>query len=117
MISQGDIYWINLGPASGSAPAYRHPHVIVQNNVFNCSRINTVVTCALTSQLKRADAPGNVLINKGEANLPKTSVINVSQLITVDKTDLAEKIGTLSKTRLQEVLDGLFLLLMPKDID
>lgn len=116
MINQGDIFWLDLGEPSGSAPGYRHPHVVVQNNLFNRSRINTVVVCALTSNLKRAQAPGNVLLSKGEANLPKPSVVNVSQIYTVDKRDLVEKIGTLSKDRVREILDGIRLVLEPRDI-
>ena len=73
---------------SGSEPAYIHPHVVIQNNVFDRSRVNTVVVCALTSNLKRAKAPGNVLLEKGEANLPKQSVVNITQLFTVNKSDL-----------------------------
>ena len=76
---------------SGSEPAYRHPHVVIQNNLFNQSRINTVVVCALTSSLQRASAPGNVLLKPKEANLPKQGVVNVSQIFTVDKTQLEEK--------------------------
>jgi len=98
-IRQGDIYWIDLREPKGSEPGYRHSHVVVQNNVFNGSRIGTVVVCALTSNVKRAAAPGNVFLEKGEANLKKDSVVNVTQLVTVDKTDLIEQIGTLSPTR------------------
>ncbi len=116
MIGQGDVFWVALGRPSGSAPGYRHPHVVVQNNVFNCSRISTVVLCALTSNLKRAAAPGNVLLAKGEANLPKRSVVNVTQMVTVDKADLVEKIGTLSRDRVEEVLDGVSLVLEPMDV-
>ncbi len=112
-IKQGDIYWIRLGAPKGSELGYRHPHVVVQNDVFNASRINTVVVCALTSNLKRAQAPGNVTLLKGEANLPKKSVVNISQLLTVNKLDLAEKIGSLSSKRTQEIIDGVNLLLDP----
>lgn len=117
MINQGDVFWIDLGEPSGSGPGYRHPHVVIQNNLFNRSRINTVVVCALTSNLKRADAPGNVLLSPGEANLPKRSVVNVSQIFTVDKSDLVEKIGTLSRQRVREILDGIQLLLEPREAD
>jgi mRNA interferase MazF len=117
VINQGDVFWIELGEPSGSAPGYRHPHVVVQNNLFNRSRINTVVVCALTSNLKRADAPGNVLLSPGEANLPKRSVVNVSQIFTVDKSDLVEKIGTLSRQRVHEILDGIQLLMEPREVD
>jgi mRNA interferase MazF len=117
VINQGDIYWIGLGDPAGSGPGYRHPHVVVQNNVFNKSRVNTVVVCALTSNLKRAAAPGNVLLDKGEANLPKQSVVNISQLFTVDKRDLVEKIGTLSPRRVRQILAGILLLIEPRDIE
>ena len=117
MIGQGDVYWIDLGAPSGSGPGYRHPHVVIQNNVFNRSRINTVVVCALTSNLRRAQAPGNVLLEVGEASLPKQSVVNVSQIFTVDKGDLVERVGTLSSTRVRQVLDGVSLLLEPRDVD
>jgi mRNA interferase MazF len=90
--------------------------VVVQNNLFNSSRIHTVVVCAITSNLKRAEAPGNVLLKQGEANLSKASVINVSQIFTVDKNSLNEKIGTLSLQRVRQVLKGIQLLLEPRDI-
>ena len=117
VINQGDVFWVNLGEPAGSGPGYRHPHVVIQNNVFNRSRINTVVVCVLTSNLKRAQTPGNVLLEKGEANLPQRSVVNVSQIFTVDKRDLVEKIGTLSRQRVRQILDGIRLLTEPRDID
>ena len=117
VIRQGDVFWVNLGTLRGSAPGYRHPHVVVQNNLFNASRISTVVVCALTSQVRYANAPGNVLLNKGEAKLPKASVVNVSQMFTVDKSDLEEKIGTLSGHRIKEILDGVALVLQPRKVD
>ena len=115
-IKQGDIFWIDLGTPKGSAPGYRHPHVVVQNNVFNQSKINTVVVCSLTSNLKRADAPGNVLIEKGEGGLKKDSVVNISQIITVDKSDLLEKIGTLSPLRIKQLIEGVKLLIEMRDL-
>ena len=117
MIRQGDLFWLDLGEPSGSAPGYRHPHVVVQNDVFNASRIRTVVVCALTSNLRRSAAPGNVLLEAGEANLPRASVVNVSQIHTVDKQDLVEKIGTLSAERTHQVLEGIRLLLEPRQVD
>jgi len=117
VINQGDIFWVNLKEPSGSEPGYRHPHVVIQNNLFNQSRINTVVVCALTSNLKRAKAPGNVLLNKGEANLPKKSVVNISQIFTVNKSDLSEKIGVLSRERFNQVLEGIKLLTEPREVD
>jgi len=115
VINQGDIYWVELEEPSGSEPGYRHPHVVVQNNVFNRSQIQTVVVCALTSNLKRASAPGNVLLDKKEGNLPKQSVVNVSQIFTVDKSQLGEYIGTLSPKRMREILDGIKLILEPRE--
>ncbi|MGF1460223.1 MAG: type II toxin-antitoxin system PemK/MazF family toxin [Leptolyngbyaceae cyanobacterium] len=117
MVNQGDIYWVDLGDPIGSAPGYQHPHVIVQNNAFNDSNIRTVVVCALTSNLRRANAPGNVLLKPGEANLPKQSVVNISQIFTVDRNQLGEKIGTLSPQRIRQILDGLYLLLEPYGSD
>jgi len=116
VIVQGDVFWVDLGEPSGSQPGYRHPHVVVQNNIFNGSRLNTVVVCALTSNLKRAEAPGNVLLEKGEANLSKRSVVNITQIFTVDKADLVEKIGSLSRERVRQILDGILLLMEPRDI-
>jgi mRNA interferase MazF len=114
VINQGDVFWFDLGEPSGSESGYRRPYVVVQNNIFNYSRINTVVVCAITSNLSRAAAPGNVLLEQGEANLPKRGVVNISQLFTVNKTDLREKIGSLSTKRMNQVLAGLQLLLEPR---
>lgn len=116
VIRQGDMFWIDLDAPSGSAPGYLRPFLIIQNNLFNRSRIHTVVVCALTSNLQRAHAPGNVLLSLEEGNLPKQSVVNISQIFTVDKSDLMEKIGTLSPERMQEILDGIRLLMEPRDI-
>jgi mRNA interferase MazF len=109
-IRQGQVYWLDFGSAAGSAPAERHPCVVVQNDVFNRSTIATSVVCLITSNLSRANAPGNVLLKKGEANLPKASVVNISQLLTVDKAELVECIGKLSVTAAGAVRDGLYLL-------
>ena len=116
MIQQGDIFWVNLGDPRGSEGGYRYPHVVIQNNVFNESRINTVVVCAITSNLKRAEAPGNVLLRKGEGNLPKDSVANISQIITVNKSDLLEKIGRLSPSKVKQIIEGVSLLIEPREI-
>ena len=113
-IKQGDIFWVTLGP--GSEPVYRHPHVVIQNNLFNQSKINTVVVCALTSNLTRAKSPGNVLLRKGEGNLKKESVVNITQMITVNKSDLIEKIGSLSPARIREIIEGITLLIEPREI-
>lgn len=115
VISQGDIYWINLEEPAGSEPGFRHPHVVIQNNLFNRSRIDTVVVCLLTSNLRLAKAPGNVLLEKGEGNLAKQSVVNISQIYTIDKSDLVEWIGALSEKRVRQILDGVRLLTEPRD--
>ncbi len=117
MIHQGDVYWVELDEPTGSEPGYRHPHVVIQNNLFNHSQIRTVIVLALTSNLKRAAAPGNVMLEKGEANLPKQSVVNVSQVFTVDKSQLDEYIGTLSAKRVREILNGIRLVIEPREIE
>lgn len=116
VIKQGDIYWIDLGEPVGAQSAYCHSHVVIQNNVFNKSRIATVVVCALTSNLKRANTPGNIFLEKDEANLPKQSVVNVSQIFTVSKEQLQQKIGTLSQTRIEQILAGIKLVTEPRDV-
>ena len=109
-IRQGQVYWLDFGPATGSVPADRHPCVVVQNDVFNRSAIATSVVCLITSNLSRAKAPGNVLLKKGEANLPKVSVVNVSQILTDDKMELVESVGKLSGTAAGAVREGLRML-------
>ena len=109
-VRQGQVYWLDFGPAMGSEPADRHPCVVVQNDVFNRSAIGTSAVYLITSNLSRAKAPGNVLLKKGDANLPKASVVNVSQILTVDKRDLGESIGMLSATAAGAVRDGLRML-------
>jgi mRNA interferase MazF len=117
VINQGDIYWVELGEPAGSEPGYSHPHVVVQNNVFNASKINTVIVCPITSNLKRAQVPGNILLEQGEGNIPKQSVILVSQIFTVDKRQLGEYIGKLSEWRVNQILDGIHLLATPRNLD
>ena len=109
-IRQGQVYWLDFGPVSGSSPADRHPCVVVQNDIFNRSAIATTVVCLITSNVGRAKAPGNVLLKKGEANLRKESVVNISQILTVDKTDLEDYSGKLSSAAIDAVCDGLHLL-------
>jgi len=115
VINQGDIYWIDLEEPSGSEPGYSHPHVVIQNNVFNQSRIHTVIVCALSSNLRRADVPGNVLLEPGEGGLSKQSVVLVSQLFSVDKIQLGEYIGTLSNRRVRQILEGIRLIIEPRE--
>ncbi len=112
-VNQGDIYWTPLEEPDGSEPGYIHPHVVIQDNILNHSRINSVVVCALTTNIKRAKAPGNVLLEAGEANLPKQSVVVVSQISTVEKTQLGDYIGSLDEQRVNQILAGIrFLQLM-----
>ena len=113
VVNQGDIYWVALKEQSGLEPGYTHPHVVIQDNVINRSRIKTVVVCALTTNSKRANAPGNVLLEAGEANLPRQSIVVVSQVSTVDKAQLGGYIGSLTEQRINQILAGMrFLQLM-----
>ena len=109
-IRQGEVYWMDFGPVAGSAPAERHPCVVVQSDVFNRSRIATTVVCLITSNLSLSRAPGNVALSEGAANLPKTSVVNVSQVLTVNKTELVERVGRLPSSIIDAIRDGLQLL-------
>ncbi len=108
---RGEIWWAELPAPLESEPGYRRPLVIVQSDAFNQSRINTVIGVVITSNLRLSEAPGNVLFSKKDSNLPKKSVANVSQLITVDKSYLTEKIGKLSPEKLKELEAGIRLVL------
>ena len=105
-IDRGDIYWIEPSETD-AVVAQPHPHVVVQENVFNHSRIGTVIVCALTSNLQRATEPGNVLLDAGEGALPRQSVVVVSQIASVQKSRLGARIGALSSARVEQVLAGL----------
>ena len=112
MIRRGEIRWVDLGEPRGSEPGYRRPVVVVQADAFNRSRIATVVVVVLTSNLLFARAPGNVLLPKAATGLPKDSVANVSQILTVDRADLdSEVVGRLSRSDLDDLADGLRLVL------
>ena len=106
-VAQGEIWWADLGLPSGSSPGLRRPVVIVQGDPLNRSRIATVVCVALTSNLKWATAPGNVLLGAGETGLPRDSVANVSQIVTLDRSDFVEQTGRLPRARLALVLAGI----------
>ncbi len=106
VISQGEIWWANLREPIGSEPGYRRPVVIVQSDSFNRSRIATVVCVPLTTNLRRADAPGNVLLAAAITGLPQDSVANVSQPITVDRSLITDKVGVLPDSKLELVLFG-----------
>ena len=107
-INRGEIYWIQPNTIDKSElGSHPHPYVVVQDDVFNHSRIHTVVVCALTTNIGRASLPGNILLDVNEGNLPKQSVVEVSKVSSVDKKALGEKIGQLSEKRVSEILAGL----------
>jgi len=106
-MNQGDIFWLEPDETRGSIPGHAHPHVVVQEDVFNRSRIHTVIVCALTSNLRRAEEPGNVLLEPGEGNLARQSVVVVSQISSVERRALGSLIGTLSAERVAQILQGL----------
>lgn len=108
---RGEVWWASLPEPTGSSPGYRRPVVIVQANSFNESRIHTVIAAVITSNLRLAEAPGNVLLSTRGTGLTKASVANVSQLITVDKTFLTEKLGRIPSKQWQAIEDGLRLVL------
>ena len=108
---RGERWWATLPEPIGSEPGYRRPVLIIQNDAFNRSRIQTVIVVVLTSNLELAKAPGNVLLPRSSTGLPRDSVVNVSQVITIDKVFLTERVGTLSSDRQDEVDEGLRLVL------
>jgi len=111
VIRKGSVYWVNFSPAKGSEPMGKRPGLVVQNDLLNDSKLNTVIVVAITSTLKFGDLPGNVLLRKGEANLPKRSVVNMTQIKTVDKASLTEEIGSLTNDRIVEVYKGMKLVM------
>jgi len=111
VISQGDVWWADLGAPVGSQPGFRRPVVVVQGDSFNRSRISTVVCVPLTSNLRLADAPGNVLLDCDATGLAKDSVANVSQPVTLDRLSLTERVGTLPSAKLDLVLYGIDIVL------
>ncbi|MCL5801873.1 MAG: type II toxin-antitoxin system PemK/MazF family toxin [Gammaproteobacteria bacterium] len=111
LAKRGEIWWASLSEPSGSGPGLRRPIVVVQSNDFNQSRINTVIAAVVTSNLRLSAAPGNILLTGKGAGLNRDSVVNVSQLITIDKSYLTERVGRLTARQLQELDDGLRLVL------
>ena len=108
LINQGDIFWIQVeNPDDSELGYYSHPYVVVQDDLFNHSRINTVIVCALTSNINRAKDPGNILLDLGEANLPERSAVVVSKVSSIEKTLLGEYIGSLSQARIDQILAGM----------
>jgi mRNA interferase MazF len=110
-VSRGDVWWADLQPPRGSEPGFRRPVVVVQGDALNASRIATVVCVPLTSNVRWAAAPGNVLLEARATGLPTESVANVSQVSAVDRGDLAERVGRLSGRKLELVLDGIDIVL------
>lgn len=106
-VNRGDVYWIKADEPSGTNPEYAHPYVVVQENLFNHSRIETLIVCALTSNINQAKSPGNVLLEVGEANLPQQSVVVASKITVVKKSQLGEYIGTLDERRIGQILAGI----------
>lgn len=111
MIQRGEIWWAELDAPRGSEPGYRRPVLVVQSNVFNRSRISTVIVVAITSNMHLADAPGNVRLSRRDSGLRRDSVINVSQVLTLDRSFLVEKVGTVSDRIVEVVEAGLRLVL------
>lgn len=110
-MKRGEIWWADLPDPMASEPGYRRPLIVIQADEFNRSRINTVLVVVLTTNLRLADAPGNVLLSAKVSGLPKDSVVNVSQVLTIDKGFLTEKIGKVTKSELNKIESGLRLIL------
>jgi mRNA interferase MazF len=110
-VSQGEVWWADLGEPRGSKPGFRRPVVVIQGDSLNRSRIATAVCVALTSNVKWASAPGNVLLSAAATGLPKESVANVSQIVTLDQSDLTERVGKLPKAKMELVLSGVDVVL------
>ena len=111
MIAQGEVWWADLAEPAGSEPGFRRPVVVVQADSFNRSRISTVVCVALTSNLRWADAPGNVLLTAKATGLSRDSAANVSQIVTIDRASLTERVGVLPDKKLALVLAGIDIVL------
>jgi mRNA interferase MazF len=110
-MQRGEIWWASLPDAEGSMPGYRRPVLIVQADSFNLSKINTVIVLALTSNLRLAEAPGNLLIKASQSQLPRDSVINVSQILTIDKEFLTDMVAAINSRIMKRVEDGMRLVL------
>lgn len=111
MISRGQVWWANLGVPRGSSPGYKRPVVIIQSESFNKTEIASVIVAISTTNLRLAAMPGNVLVERGVGGLNEDSVINVTQLFTVDRTDLLEYLGKLPNNKIEKIDDGLRLVL------
>lgn len=107
VVTQGELWWADLGEPTGSGPGFRRPVVVVQSDALNRSRIATVVCVPLTSNLKWSDAPGNVLLKAEVTGLPKDSVANVSLITAIDRADLSERVGKLTSRQVGILLNGI----------
>ena len=110
-VSQGEVWWADLGEPRGSKPGFRRPVVVIQGDGLNRSRIATIVCVAITSNLSWASAPGNISLPATATGLPKDSVVNVSQIVTLDRSELTERAGKLSRAKLELVLSGVDVVL------
>ena len=110
-MKRGEVWWADLPEPTASEPGFRRPVLVLQSDEFNRSRISTVVVAAITSNVNLAAAPGNVSLSKRSAKLGRESVVNVSQILTLDKTFLNERVGKLSAPKLREVEEGVRLVL------
>jgi mRNA interferase MazF len=110
-LRRGEIWWADLPDPDGSGPGYRRPVLIVQSDAFNRSRLATATVVALTANLRLVDAPGNVLVSARQSDLPRDSVANVTQVLTLDRARLTERVGRLSSRDLAQVDNGLRLAL------
>jgi mRNA interferase MazF len=111
VVAQGDVVWASLPDATGSGPGFRRPVVVVQGDAFNASRLATVVVVPLTSNLRWAAAPGNVLLEAARTGLPKNSIANVSQIVAVDRGILTERVGHIGEEELALIFAGIDVVL------
>jgi mRNA interferase MazF len=111
VICQGDVFWADLQRSKGSEPKDKRPVVIVQRDSINRSKFRTVLVVPLTKQTKHANIPGNVLLQKGDANLPRKSLARCTHVMVIDKSRLSEKTGTLPKNRMQDIMDHIIWIL------
>ena len=111
MVSQGEIYWAELHPPVGSEPGFRRPVLVVQNDIMNITAIRTYICCPLTSNLQRANIPGNVILKSGETGLQKDSLVQACNMLTIDESRLHEYVGKISRVRIREVVRGIHLLI------
>ena len=116
MIQQGDIYWVDFGLPTDSEAGFARPVVVVQSNLVNASRINTLIVCPLTANVRRSSAPGNVLVLASDTGLTADSVVNGSLINHINKDQLGDYVGTLEGAPLDDILDGIQSLLEPRDL-